>query len=63
MFIIVRSSDGKYLAGFGGAHSYTDRLQHAQRFATRVAAARHCCPENERVMSLDDAFTYPVEPQ
>jgi hypothetical protein len=57
MYVIVRS-DGKYVAGFGSEHSYTDRLQNAQRFYTWGEAKKHRCPENETIMLLDNAFTH-----
>lgn len=55
-FVIVRE-DGKYVAPPGRQHSYTSKLQHARVFASREAAERDRCPENERIVSLDEVFS------
>jgi hypothetical protein len=55
MKYVIRNLDtGKWAARFGGEHSYTNNLQHAQTFSTLEAAQAHCCG-NERILSLEDA--------
>lgn len=56
MYVIQRT-DGKFVARPGAAHSYTNKLQHAQTFQTREAAERDRCPGNERVLRLENAMS------
>ncbi len=55
MVYVIQRTDGKYVAPPGREHSYTSKLQHARKFASREAAERDLCIENERVVSLEDA--------
>ena len=57
MAYVIQRTDGVFVSdprtnGTGG--SYTPLLQKAKVFATREAAERELCPENERIVNLDD---------
>lgn len=54
-YVLIRT-DGAYVARPGSPASYTTRLQDAQTFATREAAERARCQENERVASVEEAM-------
>jgi len=56
MFVLKRTSDGKYVAKPGSNNSYTKYLQHARVFRTREEAERDRCPENERIVEVQDEF-------
>ncbi len=60
MFVIKRL-DGKFVAAPGQKHSYTSSLQKAQRFHSRALAIENLCPENERVIPLEEAFLFPLQ--
>lgn len=55
MYVLVRT-DGMYVARGGTVSSYTARLQEARIFASREAAERERCPENERVVDVYDVL-------
>jgi hypothetical protein len=55
MYVLQRT-DGAYVTHPGSAHSYTRYLQEARTFPTREAAERERCPENERVLILEEAM-------
>ena len=57
VYVIQRAKGdgGGYVAPPGSVHSYTRRLEHARRYPTREAAEADLCPENERVVALEDA--------
>lgn len=58
MYVIKRTDQGGgYLAAPGSAHSYTKNLERARIFATRDAAERERCPENEVVKALESCLT------
>lgn len=58
-YIIERTDQG---GGFvadlrvSNGASYTHDLRRAKQFATRDQARDNCCPENEIVLSLEDAM-------
>jgi hypothetical protein len=54
-YVIIRD-DGVYVARPGSARSYTPYLQKARLFPTREAAERERCPENEAVLSVEEAM-------
>jgi hypothetical protein len=54
-FVIVRN-DGKFVTPPGSAGSYTVFLQLARTFPTREAAERELCPENERVVPVEECL-------
>jgi hypothetical protein len=56
MLVLKRTSDGKYVAKPGSKNSYTKYLQHARVFRTREEAERDRCPENERIVEVQDEF-------
>lgn len=53
MTFVIKKTDGKqeYAARFGGARSYTSKLQNAQTFTTREEAEKHRCG-NEQIVTL-----------
>lgn len=51
---VIRLSNGQYVRRPGEQSSYTCFLQQAWTFATREAAQRQICPENETVVSVSD---------
>jgi hypothetical protein len=53
IYVIVRD-DGKFVTPAGSEKSYSDKLQDAQGYASREAADRDCCPENNRVVSITE---------
>jgi hypothetical protein len=56
-YVIVRTDQGGgYVAPPGSRSSYVRELQFARVFETRESAERDRCPENERVVSIDDAM-------
>lgn len=55
-YVIVRTSDGKYVSMPGSGRSYTDKLPKAAIYSTREDAAKVVCPGNEHVVSVDAAF-------
>lgn len=57
-YVLQRTDDGAYVAPSGGAAAYTRLLQNARTFATREAAERDRCVENERVLSLEEAMRH-----
>lgn len=57
MYVLIRTTDGAFVACPGSAGRYTRSLQGAQLFKTRDEAARNACPGNEYVVPLRDAFT------
>jgi hypothetical protein len=57
MYVLQRTNQGGgYVARPGSLRSYTRKLQHARTFATREQAERERCPENERVVTVEDAM-------
>ena len=52
-FVLVRTSDGKYVAPPGQERSYTERLEDARVFASREMAERERCVDSEYVRSLE----------
>jgi hypothetical protein len=56
MFVLQRTTDGKFVAPPGRAASYVDRLQDAQAWGTRAEAERERCVGNERIVHLWDLF-------
>lgn len=50
---VIRRSDGKYVSKPGSQSSYTNRLENAQKFATKEAADANRCPGNESTVSVD----------
>jgi hypothetical protein len=56
MTYVIRRTDGAYVAPAGSQSSYTKHLDRARTFATREAAERERCPENEHVMSADSCL-------
>lgn len=51
MYVLRRDSDGRYVAKSGSEHSYTWRLEEADVFSTREAAATAKCG-NEYVVDV-----------
>lgn len=49
-YVIIRVSDGAYVAPHGSGHSYCRGLQDAAVFSSREAAERERCPENEIII-------------
>jgi len=58
MYVIQRD-DGKFVTRPGSEKSYTSDLQKARTFATKEKAEAERCPENERVVSLDQLLQTP----
>ena len=57
MYVLERTNQGGgYVAKPGKDGSYTSKLQHARMFATREQAERERCPENEHVVTIEDAM-------
>jgi len=54
MGYVIQRSDGKYVTPPGSERSYTDRLQNARFFLRAEQAEREVCPDNERVVALDE---------
>jgi len=54
MFLLKRISDGRFVAKRGRANSYTFDITHVRIFATRGAAERDRCVENEIIVPLED---------
>ena len=52
MNYIIMRQDGAFVTPSGSASSYTRDILKARKFATREAAERERCPENESVVSL-----------
>ncbi len=50
--VLVRVTDGKYVACPGSDQSYTARLEEAHIFRNQEEAQRNACVENERVEHL-----------
>ena len=57
MSYVIRRTDqgGGYVSRPGAPSSYTHALQHARVFATRGEAERERCPENEKILTLEQA--------
>ena len=53
MYVVIRITDGKYVAKPGQPHSYTRRLENADLFRDLETAIQGSCPENERPVNLD----------
>ncbi len=51
-YVIVRDSDGKYVAVGGAEHSYTDKLEEARIFKSLQTAQWECCVENETIHDI-----------
>ena len=58
-YVIVRV-DGQYVTPPGEEKSYTTRLEDARVFATREAAERERCVENESVVPLAAVLRRPT---
>lgn len=56
MYVLQRVDDGAFVAPPGSQKSYTRYLQEALVFQTREAAERERCPENERILAVEDAM-------
>jgi hypothetical protein len=54
MYVLQRTTDGKFVARPGSAHSYVKELQLAQAFSTKEEADRARCPESERIVRVED---------
>lgn len=54
MFVLQNTETGKFVAPPGQDKSYTADLTAARVFATREAAERERCVENERVVAVCD---------
>lgn len=50
MFIIQNTGTGKYVAQPGDARSYTNRFEDARTWASREAAEKERCVENEVIL-------------
>lgn len=57
MYVLIRTSDGAYVAPAGQPASYTRALQLAQTYATREQAERQACG-NERAVTVSECFTF-----
>lgn len=54
-YVLVRISDGAFVADMRhSVSSYTRDLVRARIYGTKAAAMRDCCPENERIVAVDD---------
>ena len=51
MYVLQRQ-DGKYVSKPGSEHSYTSKLENAQKFSRYVDAFNARCPGNERVIEI-----------
>jgi len=61
VFIIVRVTDGAFVARAGSKGSYTRDLRLAQKYHTRELADQSKCPGNEMVKDLErelDSYRY-----
>ena len=56
---VIRRNDGAFVAPSGSRGSYTLALQHARTFATREAAERELCPDNENIVPVDSIMRSP----
>ena len=55
MTYVIQRQDGAYATPSGSAKSYTGKLQFARMFGSKESADRELCPENECVISLEEA--------
>lgn len=53
MWVLKRTSDGKYVAKTGLPYAYTTSLRTAEKFETKEAAVANSCIENERPVQID----------
>lgn len=53
-WVLVHNNTGKYVAKPGRKHSYTDRLQNAKTFMTKMGAERDSCQESEHPERIED---------
>lgn len=58
-YVLVRHSDGKFVAQPGSEHSYTKDLQQARIFPSRDAAEGDRCVESESVQPLSNFLQQP----
>lgn len=49
-YVIIRITDGHYVARPGLAGSYTRYLQNAKVYPDKMSAERDLCPQNESVI-------------
>lgn len=56
MYVLQRTTDGAFVAPPGSPKAYVKSLQNARTFPTREAAERERCPENERIVRVEDAM-------
>jgi len=54
MYVIRRTSDGKFVAIPGSKNSYTTSIRKARVFTTRESAENSRCVENEYVENLEN---------
>lgn len=55
MWVIIRMSDGKYVARSGSEHSYTEKLEEAATFNMSLEAKNNSC-NNEFVQSVESVL-------
>lgn len=53
-YVLIRTTDGAFVARKGSASSYTNKLQHAEVYSTKESANNDRCPENEQSVHIDD---------
>ena len=58
MFVLIRNSDGKYVAPAGSHHVYTDKLQNARVYMHKEDAINDKCG-NETVIKLINVIHKP----
>ncbi len=58
LYVIYNDESKKYVSSRGSDHSYTQKLELARTFGSRLAAQRHACG-NEIVRSVADVLQPP----
>lgn len=57
MFVLKRTSDGKYVAKTGYHCTYTKDIDKVKGFSTYEEAMLNLCPQSEIVVKVIDIFT------
>jgi hypothetical protein len=56
MFVLIRATNGKFVANPGNERSYVTRLRDAWVFPTRDAAEEERCVETEYIAAISDVL-------
>lgn len=58
MYVIKCTDHGGFVSKPGSRSAYTDRLQNARQFESLEWAEANKCPENEIVLTLEQAMNH-----